>query len=501
VIEKEFLELLKRLKNERLLSSEAENLFSAAKGNRYALKLNFIQFSSVLGRQLNSDYNSGYKFECITEEELDVLVLFQDEHKELVGSLSGQNSREINVQVLGYDSLYQKPILGYLEGEISQQQLQVEDDGQGEVKDKSETNAETNAEVKVKAEGGVEANNKVKDLLESGPNHREEDPKKLGAELKEGGAWESKRPINESVEDAILNRVQFKEDGDFPDEPKNTVGAVITGLFIIFVLVVLPVFLGSHTDDSERPKVSKELDEFDSKERFLLKWARNTKRAEQSFESDKLVAARQNITEYLYLAKKNGFKGDNGMAEVYTYRSYLLLGKIYDRLEDSYKACQNLLKANKTASNPYRYDRRELKNLIDKQFLKLKEQGMGDLIDEKKRALTSINQKWLESVIEIAADEEKIGVASDGYSIFFLKTKEPYSGWAKFFHDSGAIKELIHYDQGERHGHYRSWKIDGSVASIATYYKGKKTGLNPQFGDDGKAYNIPLYRNGKPITR
>ena len=498
MIEKEFLELLKRLKNERLLSSEAENLFSAAKGNRYALKLNFIQFSSVLGRQLNSDYNSGYKFECITEEELDVLVLFQDEHKELVGSLSGQNSREINVQVLGYDSLYQKPILGYLEGEISQQQLEGEDDGQGEVKGKSEANAEVEVKAEVKAEGGVEANNKVKDLLESGPNYREEDPKKLGAELKEGGAWESKRPINESVEDAILNRDQFKEDGDFPDEPKNTVGNVITGLFIIFVLVVLPAFLGSHTDDSERPKVSKQLD---SKQGFLLKWARNTERAEQSFGSDKLGAARHNITEYLYLSKKKGFKGDNGMAEVYTYRSYLLLGKIYDRLEDSYKACQNLLKAKKTASNPYRYDRRELENLIDKQFLKLKEQGMGDLIDEKKRALTPINQKWLESVIEIAADEEKIGVASDGYSIFFLKTKEPYSGWAKFFHDSGAIKELIHYDQGERHGHYRSWKIDGSVASMATYYKGKKTSLNPQFGDDGKAYNIPLYRNGKPITR
>ena len=57
---------------------------------------------------------------------MDVLVLFQDEHEELVGSLSGQTSREINVQVLGYDSLYQKPILGYVEGEITQQELDVE---------------------------------------------------------------------------------------------------------------------------------------------------------------------------------------------------------------------------------------------------------------------------------------------------------------------------------------------------------------------------------------
>ena len=50
VIKKEFSELLKRLKTERLLSSEAEDLFRAAKGNRYSLKLNFIQFSLALGR-------------------------------------------------------------------------------------------------------------------------------------------------------------------------------------------------------------------------------------------------------------------------------------------------------------------------------------------------------------------------------------------------------------------------------------------------------------------
>ena len=170
MIKKEFSELLKRLKTERLLSSEAEDLFRAVKGNRYALKLNFIQFSSVLGRQLNSNYNSGYKFECITEEELDVLVLFQDEHKELAGSLRGQTSREINVQVLGYDNLYQKPILGYVEGEIIQQELDIEDDSEAE------------------AEAEAEAKTNIKTLLNSGPNHWVEDPEKVEGELKEGSA-------------------------------------------------------------------------------------------------------------------------------------------------------------------------------------------------------------------------------------------------------------------------------------------------------------------------
>ena len=104
---KEFLQLLKRIKAERLLSSEADNLFSSAKGHIYSLSLNFLRFSSVIGRQIDSEYDDGFIFECITEEEFDVAVLFQRQFKELVESLSGQSSQEINVKVLGYDGLYQ----------------------------------------------------------------------------------------------------------------------------------------------------------------------------------------------------------------------------------------------------------------------------------------------------------------------------------------------------------------------------------------------------------
>ena len=157
------------------MSSEAADIFRVAQGNRYSLKLKFIQFSSVLGRQINSDYNDGYKFECITEEELNVLVLFQGEHKELVGSLSGQTSRGINVQVLSYDSLYQRPILGYVEEEITQRKSDVEDD----------------LEAEAEAEAGVEeadAKYNIKNILKSGPNHWAGDPKKVEGELREGRA-------------------------------------------------------------------------------------------------------------------------------------------------------------------------------------------------------------------------------------------------------------------------------------------------------------------------
>lgn len=76
VTKKEFLELLRRVKAERLLSSETDILFEAAKGDRYSLSLNFIQFSSVLGSQINSEYDNGFKFECTTGEGSDVVVLF-----------------------------------------------------------------------------------------------------------------------------------------------------------------------------------------------------------------------------------------------------------------------------------------------------------------------------------------------------------------------------------------------------------------------------------------
>ncbi|HAO96389.1 MAG TPA: hypothetical protein DCQ96_10035, partial [Verrucomicrobiales bacterium] len=119
----DFLELLARAKTERLLSSEADKLFGAAKGKRYSLSLDFISYSSAFGRQIHSDYDNGYKFECTTSDDHQVVVLFQEKCKEFVDQLRGQTSREIHIEVLGYDSLYQKPILGYLVKEFTERVL------------------------------------------------------------------------------------------------------------------------------------------------------------------------------------------------------------------------------------------------------------------------------------------------------------------------------------------------------------------------------------------
>ncbi len=464
VTKQEFLELLRRVKAERLLSSETDILFEAAKGDRYSLSLNFIQFSSVLGSQINSEYDNGFKFECTTGEGSDVVVLFQDKFKEFADSLRGQNAREIKVKVLGYDSLYQKPILGYFEEEITEQESSTEPD--------TEPNTEGNLDP----------------LPNSKPHHWGTGYNKEGRAREWPSVRENEGPINEGAQ----------KPEKLPPKPKsNLFGVIIWGVSIAAIMVLACWFSAYQIAKLDSSKPSKKADPHAAQEAFLLEWYKNTSKAEASFENGQLVTARQLIGNFLYLRKKKGFEPNKGMDEVLTYRSYYLLGKIYDLLEDSYKSCQNFLKAKNTASNPYRYDRRELEGFIERQFLKLKEQGMGGLIDETRKALKPVNQKWLDSVVEIAADETAIDVTPDGETIVLIQTMEPYSGWVKFFHDSGAIKELIHYDHGQRHGHYRSWKIDGSVASIATYHKGKKTGLNPTFGDDGKAYNIPMYRDGK----
>ena len=127
---KGFHEILKKIKNDRLLSSEAVELFASCNGQILTLELSFIQFSTVLGKQLDSQYDNGFKYDCIIEGEQQVIVLFPESSKDFVQKLSDEESLELKVQVLGYDSLYQKPILGCLTGvsELSDSESESESD-------------------------------------------------------------------------------------------------------------------------------------------------------------------------------------------------------------------------------------------------------------------------------------------------------------------------------------------------------------------------------------
>ena len=79
------------------------------------MELSFSSASPCLGRQIDSFYDNGYKAECsIDGEDLEFIVLFSKEHSDFVDNLGAGNDFEVSLRVLGYDSLYKKPILGAL---------------------------------------------------------------------------------------------------------------------------------------------------------------------------------------------------------------------------------------------------------------------------------------------------------------------------------------------------------------------------------------------------
>ena len=466
----EFLELLARAKTERLLSSEAEKLFGAAKGKQYSLTLDFISYSSAFGRQINSEYDNGYKFECATGDDLQVVVLFQEKYTEFVDQLRGQTSREIHLEVLGYDSLYQKPILGYLVKEFTERVLTPEP---------------TPAPI---PEPIPEPDIDI--LTNSEPHHWTKGSNQIGKR----GASGTLEPILERIHEA----------NDLPPQPKSRrlpTAAVVASILTILIVVPIVLSLGNTNTQTTSPTggVSR-------KEITANVFYSNFRKAERSFERGQLAAARQQARKALYFInrKDSGLGGDDH--KIYNVHLHSLLGRIYDRVGDSYESCKSFSKAKtywhdqkRVFVDPKRGPARNLEQSIDKQLLKLREQGMGGLIDEGKKTLNPVDEKWLDSVITMAIEDSELEVAARPVAEILVlnQTKEPYSGWVKSFHEAGSIKELIHYAQGQRHGHYRSWKIDGTVASIATDQKGKKTGLNPTFGESGQVDSIPMYKDGR----
>ena len=464
----DFLELLARAKTERLLSSEADKLFGAAKGKRYSLSLDFISYSSAFGRQIHSDYDNGYKFECTTSDDHQVVVLFQEKCKEFVDQLRGQTSREIHIEVLGYDSLYQKPILGYLVKEFTERVLTPAPAPIPEPIPEPDIDLFTNSE----------------------PHHWTKGSNQIG------------RPGASGTLQPILKRIH--EANNLPPQPKSRwLPTTAVAASILTILIVVPIFLplGKTNIQTASPTGG-----VPRKEITTNAFYSNFRKAERSFERGQLAVARLQARKALYFINRENSGLGSDDHKIFSVHLHTLLGRIYDRVGDSYESCMSFSKAKtywyeqqRVLVDPRSIQTMSLEQSIDKQLLKLKEQGMGGLIDESKKTFKPVDKKWLDSVIRMAIEDSQLEVAARpvGEIVVLTQTKEPYSGWVKTFHETGSIKELIHFSEGQRHGHYRSWKTYGPVASIATYNKGKKTGLNPTFGEDGIARNIPMYKDGR----
>ena len=148
---KEFIESLKSLEEKRALSTEAESTLSRFKDLNMYFELEFISYTKTFGSQYGSNYDGGYSVKCKAKDEgVELLVLFGTKSNERIESLNVGDRIDEEIKYLGYDNLYQKPIMGELVSSqvdsVQEIEEEIEKETQAEspyVSPVSQENAET----------------------------------------------------------------------------------------------------------------------------------------------------------------------------------------------------------------------------------------------------------------------------------------------------------------------------------------------------------------------
>ena len=148
---KEFIESLKLLGEKRTLSTEAESTLSQFKDLNMYFELEFISYTKTFGSQYGSNYDGGYSVKCKAKDEgVELSVLFGTKSNERIESLNVGDRIDEEIKYLGYDNLYQKPIMGELVSSQVDPVQEIEEESEKEtqaespyVSPVSQENAET----------------------------------------------------------------------------------------------------------------------------------------------------------------------------------------------------------------------------------------------------------------------------------------------------------------------------------------------------------------------
>ena len=110
--------------------------------------------------------------------------------------------------------------------------------------------------------------------------------------------------------------------------------------------------------------------------------------------------------------------------------------------------------------------------------------------------------EWQGSMLRVAAKDYSL-IEERGDQVkkyYLLEAGEPYTGWAKGFHENNVPKELAHYRKGLRHGLSFIYKKNGKSELIGCYKDGVKNGVQVKFGNAGKVEKWELYHDGKLLS-
>ncbi len=109
----DLLTTLRELKESRLVASEVDALLDPFREDTFKLNFSFVSSSPSLGSQADPAYNDGYTIVCqvgAAESECSV-HMFASENSRLENLRPG-DELELNLKVLGFDSLYQRVTFG-----------------------------------------------------------------------------------------------------------------------------------------------------------------------------------------------------------------------------------------------------------------------------------------------------------------------------------------------------------------------------------------------------
>jgi hypothetical protein len=113
----DFFELLRSLKETRMLSSESEALVKPFLGNQFEIDLTFIESSTTFANRLGSEFKDGKTVVAVMKnEDLECSILFPKSKNQWVSGLKSGDELQVICKVLEFDNLYQRAVFGY--GEI-----------------------------------------------------------------------------------------------------------------------------------------------------------------------------------------------------------------------------------------------------------------------------------------------------------------------------------------------------------------------------------------------
>ena len=100
------------LKANRRSSSEVDSILSPFRDKSFRLQFSFDSSSRTFGSRFDKAFENGYTAIGKLAGELEVAILFDPESNSLVEGLTPEESLTIEVSLLDFDGLYQRPILG-----------------------------------------------------------------------------------------------------------------------------------------------------------------------------------------------------------------------------------------------------------------------------------------------------------------------------------------------------------------------------------------------------